>query len=386
MDDVRVRRVSTPRDLRRFVDVPWQIFAGSQFSQWVPPLRHSVKRLLDPSLNPFFRHADMALFLAERRGRPVGRIAAIDNRWFARSGGEPQGFFGFFDAEEDPSSSAALFKAAEEWLAERGHREVQGPISPSTNYEVGLLVDGFEHIPTFMTTWNPPYYLDLLEHAGYTGVKSLLAWHLRIAEIQEELHRRFKALSERAKKRDNLSFGPLNLARFEDTMARCWEVYTHAWRSNWGYCPLEFDEFLFIANELKPLLVQEGTLGVEVDGRLIAFVFFVPDFNRALLRNRSGRLLPFGWLRLLRAKKHTPWVRTMLAGIVDEYRKLGVLPLLLYEAVRKAPEFGVQDVEMSWVLEDNEDVNRTARRLGATAYRTWRVYEREITAPSNLYS
>ncbi|MCK5653150.1 MAG: hypothetical protein KAJ42_17310, partial [Gemmatimonadetes bacterium] len=185
---------------------------------------------------------------------------------------------------------------------------------------------------------------------------------------------------------DNLSFGPLNLARFEDTMARRWEVYTHAWRSNWGYCPLEFDEFLFIANELKPLLVQEGTLGVEVDGRLIAFVFFVPDFNRALLRNRSGRLLPFGWLRLLRAKKHTPWVRTMLAGIVDEYRKLGVLPLLLYEAVRKAPEFGVQDVEMSWVLEDNEDVNRTARRLGATAYRTWRVYEREITAPSNLYS
>ncbi|HKJ02482.1 MAG TPA: GNAT family N-acetyltransferase [Longimicrobiales bacterium] len=376
---MNIQRLSGSSGLRRFVSAPWTILDSTAFPQWVPPLRMSVHGILHPKKNPFFRNADRALFLAEERGRAVGRVAAIHNGWALDAGKDP-GFVGFFECVDDHDVAGALLSAAEAWVKERGSARVTGPLNPSTNYEGGVLIEGFEHPQTFLTPWNPSYYPALFEGAGYVKGADLLGWHVSVDNLRSRAMDRFARLAEGAGKRLDLTFGPIDFSDFDRVMHRCWEIYSECWSAQWGFVPLAADEWRFIAHEMKPLMVPEGTLVVRSGGEIVGFGLFLPDYNRAMAKDRSGRLLPLNWLRLLRARSRSPWVRVMLAGVLPRYRRLGLLPVLLHEASRKADDFGVVDVEASWILEDNHDLNLFFRRMGADPYRVWRVYEKRLDA------
>ncbi len=375
---MEVLQLSGSSGLRRFVDAPWKILDADAYPQWIPPLRMSVKALLDPTKNPFFRNAERALFLATEDGRPLGRIAAIRNGWSNEVRDDRPGFFGFFECVDRPDAARVLLEATEAWLRAAGCDSVLGPWNPSTNYEGGILVSGFEHSQTFMTSWNPPYYPALFEDIGYRKAKDLYAWHLHLGETMADLHHRFGRLSHRVMGKLGLEVGPLDLTDFDSAMHECWKVYCASWGGNWGFTPIEPEEWRFITHEMKDIMVHNGMVAVKADGDLVGCGLFLPDYNRAMAKDRSGRLLPLNWLRILRARRHTPWVRAMLAGILPEYQRKGVLPLILYEAVGRASAHGVEDVEFSWILEDNEATNRTLENFGATLYRSWRIYQRGL--------
>jgi GNAT superfamily N-acetyltransferase len=374
---MNVHQLTGASGLRRFVAAPWSILGGAAYPQWIPPLRMSTHAILHPGKNPLWQNAERALFLAEDGGRPVGRIAAIHNGW-ARDDGQEPGFVGFFESVDDTAVSGALFSAAEAWLGERGSAVVTGPVSPSTNYEGGVLIRGFEHPQTFLTPWNPPYYADLFTSAGYTKGADLLAWHVSLEALRAGTMDRLARLAGAATRRLDLTFGPIDFKDFDRTLHRCWEIYSECWRDQWGFVPLTPEEWRFIAHEMKPLMVPEGTLTVRAGGEIVGFGLFLPDYNRAMAPDRSGRLLPFNWLRLMRAGKHTPWVRIMLAGVLPRYRKLGLFSVLLHEAARKAGDFGVEHVEASWILEDNDDLNLVFKHMGGDAYRAWRVFRKSL--------
>ncbi len=374
---MKIQELSGRSGLRRFVAAPWAILDKSAYPAWIPPLRMSVRSILDPKANPLFRDAERGLFLAEEAGRPVGRVAAILNRRAADEGNDP-GFVGFFESVDDQNVATALLAAAEAWLEERGSALVTGPVSPSTNYEGGILVEGFEHPQTFMTPWNPPYYADLFTGAGYEKGADLLAWHVALDSLETRLVPRLSRLGERIRGKLDLTVGPIDFRDFDSVMHGCWQVYGECWREQWGFVPLSFEEWLFIAHELKPLMVPEGSLAVYSEGEMVAFGLFLPEYGRAMAADRSGRLLPFNWLRLLRARRRAPWFRIMLAGVLPRFRRMGGLSLLLEEAFRQAADFGVRDVEASWVLEDNHDLNATLESLGGEAYRVWRVFQKRI--------
>lgn len=372
-----VRQLAGSTGLKRFVAAPWEILDPSRYPQWVPTLRVSVATTLDPAKNPFFRRSARALFVAEAGGRTLGRVAAIHNAWLADAGRDP-GFFGFFECADDPAVAADLLGAAESWLREQGCVRITGPWNPTSNYDGGILIKGFEHPQTFFTPWNPEYYQPLVEGAGYAKAKDLLGWHVRLADLGSEATERFAKVAVGVVEKGNLNFGPLDLSNFDRTMERCWEIYTQCWGENWGFSPLSLEEWLFIAHELKPLLMRPGTLMVQANGEIVGFALFVPDYNRAMSADRSGRLLPFNWLRLLKAKVRSPWYRTMLAGVLPEYRKKGLLSMMLYAAATRASDFGVEHVEASWILEDNREMNLVLGKLNADPYRTWRIYTKEI--------
>jgi GNAT superfamily N-acetyltransferase len=374
---VRIHQLSGSSGLRRFVAAPWVILDSAAWPQWVPTLRMSVSTILDPKKSPFFQNAERALFVAEDRGRVVGRVAAIQNGWAADAGKDP-GFMGFFECVDDQEVASMLLSSAEAWLKEKGNATVTGPLNPSTHYEGGTLIKGFEHTQTFLTPWNPPYYPDLFGGAGYSKAADLFGWHLSMDALRAGPMQRFSQLAERACNKLDLTFGPMDFSEFDEVMHRCWEIYSECWSNQWGFVPLTAEEWRFIANEMKPLMVPEGTLVVRAGEDIVGFGLFLPDYNRAMAKDRSGRLLPFNWLRLLRARRHTPWARVMLAGVLPKYRKFGLLPLLLNEACRKAAEFGVEDVEASWILEDNDDLNLVFQRMGGDPYRVWRVYQKAI--------
>ena len=377
---ITVVPVTSRRDLRRFVNVPWTLFDRRRHPQWVPPLRSTVLDALDVKKNPFYREADRALFLAVRNGKVIGRIAAIENRAHNRFHVDRVGFWGFFECADDQEAADALFGAATKWLGTRGLDVLRGPMNPSTNYECGLLIDGFEHRPSFMTTWNPPYYAMLCERAGMRKAKDLIAYFIPMGDRNWTMPPAFERLAARALTKSKVAFRDLDLRRFEEELEVCWDVYNSAWERNWGFVPMSKEEFVHTARDMKPLLNPRYAFAAEVDGKTVGFMLAVPDYSGVLQRIGSGRLFPTGALRLLAGKRRIHHWRVMALGLRPEYRARGILPLFAWEAFRRGREAGEQGAEASWILEDNEPMKRPMEAMGTNVYRRWRIYDRGIRA------
>lgn len=377
---IEVVPVSSRRDLRRFVDVPWTLFDRTRHPQWVPPLRGAVRDALDRKKHPFYRDAERELFLAQRNGKTIGRIAAIENRAHNRFHDDRVGFWGFFECANDQEAADALFAAATRWLGGRGLDVLRGPMNPSTNYECGLLVDGFQHRPSFLTTWNPPYYATLCDRAGMRKAKDLVAYFIPMGDPAWVMPPAFERLAERALKKSKVAFRDLDLTRFEQELEVCWDVYNSAWERNWGFVPMSKDEFVHTARDMKPLLNPRYAFAAEVDGTTVGFMLAVPDYSGVLQRIGSGRLFPTGALRLLTGKRGIRDWRVMALGLRPEYRARGILPLFAWEGYRRGREAGEQSAEASWILEDNEPMKRPMEAMGTNVYRRWRIYDRGIRA------
>jgi hypothetical protein len=373
---LEVTPVKRNRELAAFIDVPWHIPELVQHPQWIPPLRMMTRDLLDTKTNPFYQRADRALFIARRDGALVGRIAAIENRAHNEFHDDRVGFFGFFECRDDPAAAEALLEAAAQWLAARGLTTMRGPVHPSTNYDCGILVDGFEEHPVFLTTWNPAYYGALLLGAGFTAARDLLGYWLPYGEPGYQMPARFAALAERAQAKTRLAFRDLDPARFWQEVELCWEIYNQAWERNWGFVPMAREEFLHMAKSLKPLLIPQFAFLAEIAGEPAGFMLCTPDYNRALKSNRNGRLFPFGALRMLRGKRTIRTGRIMALGIKPQFRTGSILPLFMHEATRRAVAYGSPGAEASWILEENQQMRQPLETFGGRPYRRWRIYER----------
>lgn len=355
--------------MREFLDLPYRLYRGHP--HWVPPLRSAQKGILDTRKHPFYRHAELQCFLACQSGRPVGRIAAILDHNCNGFQGSQTGFFGFLETIDSQAVADALLHAARAWLRDRGARTIQGPMNPSTNYECGLLVEGFDSGPAVMMTYNPPSYPALVERAGLRKAKDLWAYQAESAAVVEHKAER---VAERAFKTNDLSIRPIRMQCFREEVERVWNVYNSAWSRNWGFVPMTREEFAFMGEEMKQILVPELVLIGEVRGQVVGFALALPDINRAL-QHANGRLLPFGLLKILYYRRLIKSVRVIALGVVEEFRTTGVAAGFYAALIRNGRKLGYQECEMSWVLEDNTLMNRSLEALGARRYKTYRIYE-----------
>jgi hypothetical protein len=353
---------------REFLRLPYRLYRGDP--RWVPPLLAAQKELFDCKKHPFHRHATMRRFLARRDGRTVGRIAAILDPNHNEFHGEQAGFFGFLEMIDDGEVARALLGAARAWLFEHGAQLVRGPVNPSTNYECGLLVDGFDSSPMVMMTYNPPYYARLLEEAGLAKAMDLLAYAVPATRVQVA---RVEALAERARK-SGMRIRQVRLGDFASEVDLVWQVYNSAWRKNWGFVPMPRAEFFHIATELKRILVPEMALFAEKNGNVAGFALAVPDINQAL-RHAGGRLFPFGLLKLLWHKRRIRRMRVILLGVVEQSRAAPVAAALYSELIRAGFRLGYLEAECSWVLENNVLMRRSIESLGGRVSKTYRIYE-----------
>jgi hypothetical protein len=368
-EPIDIRKVRGRREIRRFVDYMYERNAADP--HWVPPLRIGEHERLNPRKNPFFAHAEVELMLAWRGDRVVGRIAAIDDRLHRETHRDNAAMFGFFEAA-DGEVAASLLNAVEAWARARGRERVRGPISPSLNEMCGLLVDGFDTDPVLLMPHNPPEYGGQIEAAGYRRIKDLFAWTY---PVQHELAPRLDRMSRRLRVRHGVTMRPLNVGEFTREVQHLKALYCAAWERNWGFVAPTDDEFLRIAKELKPIFDPRATVCAEIDGEMIACVVAVPDINQAL-KGTDGRLFPLGLWRLLLRRRYITQIRLLILGIDARYRNLGLYPLLLAEWHRQLQGTEYQRAELSWVLEDNRDINHAAEIAGSTHYKTYRIYEK----------
>src|SRR4051812_45934181 len=173
---IQIKPVETKADWNTFIEFPWSIYEGND--NWVPPLRIAVKDMLDVNKNPFFKHAYMHPVLAMRDGKCVGRVVAVVDDNHNKFHEEKTAFFGFYEAIEDQKVASALLDEVARWSKSKGMLTVRGPMNPSTNHECGMLVEGFEHRPQVMMTYNPPYYATQVEAWGFTKAKDLYAYDI----------------------------------------------------------------------------------------------------------------------------------------------------------------------------------------------------------------
>jgi hypothetical protein len=377
-EPVTVSRIGRGKsDLGRFLDVAERLYRDDP--NWVPPLRSDVAKVLSDE-NPFFRHAEMQLFVARRGKTDVGRIAAIVDRAHNEFHGEKTAFFGFFESENDPATAGLLFDAAALWGRERKMQVLRGPANPSLNDEAGLLVDGFGSPPVFMMTYNPSWYPALVEGAGFRKAKDLLAYWFDVAPTPLE---RLERLAARVRLREpDVTVRPIRKKTLDDDLPKVREVYNAAWEKNWGFVPMTGDEMDFMAGRLKPLLDQDFVFLAELrrpDGSLepIAFLLAMPDYNVAVAATK-GRLLPFGWLKFLLAQRKIHTLRVVTLGIKREFRMRGIHSVMFAHSLRASLKRGFTGVEVSWLLEENELIIRSVNIFGGHLYKTYRIYDREL--------
>jgi GNAT superfamily N-acetyltransferase len=367
----RVRAAGSRADIGRFIRYPFVRYRDDP--HWVPPLLITEREQFDPRKNPFYDHARMNLFIAERDGEIVGRVAAIDDDNHNETHGDNLLFFGFFEAD-DEEAAGALLARVEERARELGREAVRGPVNPSMNHSAGLLIDAFDSDPYVMMPYNPPEYPRYVEDAGYRKVKDLYAW---IFDSQWEI-KKIGRLAERVRKRnEDLVIRPVDMKRWDEELARVKDLYNRAWERNWGFVRYTEAEFDQLAKEFKMILDPELVALAEVGGELAGITVIIPDANQVFKKMR-GRLLPFGVFHLLRRNKIMDRVRLPILGVAPEHRNKGFELLMIHELYQRVIAKGYGSCEASWTLEDNRAMNHVIAAGGAKQYKTYRIYQKEI--------
>lgn len=362
---------TVPRPERHapFLRLPWRVYADHPL--WVPPLLVELRRRLDRRRNPFWGHARAAFFLARRDGQPVGRVAAIVDEVHNERWNEACGFFGFFECLPDREAAARLLEAAAAWLRDAGCTLLRGPVSPSTNDECGLLVEGFAEPPFVLMPYHPPYYQEFLEAWGLTKAMDLLAFAFH---PRDGLPPAVARAARAARERFGVTVRPLVRSRLAAELEILRRIYNEAWADNWGFVPMSALEFRFAAASLKHFVFEDLVLVAAVGGQPVGAAVCVPDLN-PLLQRMNGRLLPFGWRHFLGWRRKVGAVRLLTLGVLPAHRHRGVDALLYEELLRRGRRLPLhRDCELSWVLETNRVMLRILKRCGARRTKRYRLY------------
>jgi len=375
---LRISEVRDRRAMIQFLEMPRTLYADD--SNWVAPLLFERLNHLDPRKNPFFDHAEAAFWIVWRDGRAVGRISAQVNRAHLDQHSDGTGHFGFLEAEDDPEVFALLLGTAETWLRERGLGRVLGPYSLSINDESGLLVEGFDTPPSLMMGHSKPFYAGQMETHGYVKAKDLIAYDYDLAA---ELPETLKAFIRKAQAENDLSFRPMNMDRYDQELALIVDIFNDAWVDNWGFLPFAEPEMRYLAKNLKPLVKAECVSIAEISGEAAAMAVSLPNINAAIA-DLDGRLLPFGWAKLLwRIKvRSVDSARLPLMGVRRRFHGTPVSTALMLGVIDFIRAYhrshGTRQGELSWILEDNRRVRKLIEMFGGRPYKTYRLYAKDL--------
>ena len=371
---LEVRPVASKSELNTFIKLPWRLYRNEP--NWVPPLLFERKRFFDREKNPFFQHAEAEYFLAWRDGRVVGRITAHIDRHFNEFQHHDWGMFGFFECENDPEAAHALLVAAERWLRERNRDRMVGPMDFTTNDECGVLIEGYDQLPTILTNWHHRYYPALLEGYGLDKAMDLFMWNLEVSD-RSRVHPAIWQVAAEVESKHGITVRSMRKKDMEAEINRFLEVYNAAWERNWGFVPLTEEEVRSYAKDLKPILDENWAFVAEKDGETVGAALTLPDYNQVLV-HLNGKLLPFGWIKALRLRKKINRVRVFALGVKREWQHTGIAAKfyeLHFDSAARTPQTGG---EMGWILESNKSMNRAMEGMGGRIVRKYRVYEKVL--------
>ena len=376
---IEIREHTPGKDIADFMRVSQVVYAGDP--NWVEPLHFDLKARLTPGKNPFFKRGELALFTAWKNGKLAGRISAqLDHEHLHRYK-DKTGFFGFFDTIDDDEVGQALVEAAAKWLAVRGMTTMRGPLSLTMYEEVGTLVDGFDMPPSLLMQHARTWQDRVAKSAGLHKAKDLFAWRFDVGAIPPRAEKAWaetKALPE-------VKLRSVQPRHMERELRMIQDIFNDAWQANWGHVPATEDEVKKTAEDLRLILDPEMAFIAEVNGKAMGMCIALPNLNE-VIRDFDGKLSPKNVAKLVyRLKVKRPKsARLMMLGISSEMRGIkkyaGLSHALYVEVAKRGEKRGYRWGELSWTLEDNRPINLGIKSMGAKIYKTYRIYEKAISA------
>lgn len=378
-----IQPVIGPQERLAFIHFQWRVYKDDPY--WVPPLISERVQFLDKERNPFHQHSQVELFMARRDGKPVGTVAAILNNRHNEFHDERVGFFGLFEVLPDPEAAERLLETACDWVRQQGMTAIRGPVNFSTNEELGLLVDGWNGPPAIMMTYNPRYYVEFIETARFHKAMDLLAYILDLTQFGphgENLPPKLIRVARKVEEQGRFTARPLDMSDFSNEVHRFKRIYNSAWTRNWGFVPLTDAEIDYIAASLKQILDPDTVWLAEEDDEPIGVMLPLPDVSQALIRAYPRPGVPEWWtmVKLLwhwKVCRRVDTIRGFAGGVLEPYRARGV-EALLFVKMAQAMLRRYRRAEISWVLENNVMMRRTAEMLGGEVHRTYRIYEKQL--------
>ena len=358
------------RFVKRFVLFSRKVY--KKYPKWVAPIfSEQIKFILK---GPFHEIGEIQLFMVYRDSKPVARVSAHINRKHDEYYNVKQGFFGFFEASDDQEAVDLIFEEAGKWLKTKGCATIIGPESFAIYDEIGTLIDSYQFSPVLLCSYNPPYYPKLIETNGF---KKEIDWYAFYKSGYDPIPRILQRATARMKKQANLTLRCIDLKKWDSEVALVREMFENAWVENWGNLPFTDQQWMHLTKELKLIIKKELAYILEKNGKAIAFSISIPNAFEAIIKAK-GRLFPFGIFKILLNLKHIQLVRTMVLGVLEEYRNRGYEMALIEEIIHQGSQLGYHAADCSLVVETNKRLIEGLNAIGATKYKTFRIYKKEI--------
>ena len=346
---IEIREVKSASDKKAFVKLPFEIYKESK--TWIPPIIKDELKMFDPEKNPAFEFCKATFWLAYKDGKCVGRIAAIINLMFNDKMNQKNCRLSRAEFIDDIEVSKALFATVEAWAKKEEMINVHGPLG-FTNLDLqGLLIEGFEYLPSIGSIHHHPYYLLHFEKAGY--VKEI-DWIEFILEQEDEIPAKAVKLKEIIKKRAGVEV--LNFTKSSELapykkdifklLNKAFEDLHYVTSFNDKMIEYYSDKYFTLLN---PKFVK---IIINQQKEIVAFIIALPSLSEAM-QKANGKLFPFGIFHILKAMKHPKVVDLLLTAVDPPLQSQGISALLITELQQTMIDHGVKQVETTGIFEDN---------------------------------
>jgi hypothetical protein len=371
---VEIVEVNSSKKLDQFIQFPNQLYKGNPY--YVPSIHLAMEWMLTKK-NPFLKHSQIALFLAFEDSKVAGRIAAILNTTHLEKYNDDTGFFGFFDSVNNPEIARSLFNTASDWLRSKGLKKMMGPTNLTTNDSCGVLVEGFDLPPMVLMPYNFEYYNDLYMQSDLQRETDLYSYQIDGSSVIER-YDNVIARTSRNLENSGVAIRPLSKKHFFEDINNLRLVYNQCNENNWGFIPLNDEEFREMARDLIRITTHDLSLVVEKGGSMIGFIIAIPNINQSLKYLKNGKLFPFGLIRLLWFKRKIDSARILILGLLKEHSGHGI-DLVLYKRIKEAlNKRGIFSSEACYVFETNHQMNSILKKIDGKCIKKFRMYQAEI--------
>ena len=372
---VSVKEVSSRKELKAFVHYPNAFYKDCKY--YVPTLEQGDIDTLDVRKNHAFEFCEGKYWLAyDESGNIVGRIAGIVNREYNKKVGQAIARFGFMDFIDDNSVVDALFDTVEDWARSKGLSIMNGPLGFLEFDASGVLIEGYDELPTAYGKYNHPYYEAQLLRRGYAKDADWVEFRVNMPEVIPEAYARgARVISERYGVYVDVLHSKKQLVDSFDEMA---QLMNRTYANIHGYSELSEGQIADLKKQFTSILKPEFVAVIRnKEGRMVAFAVTAPSMAEAM-QKCGGHLFPFGWIHVLRALNHNDTLDTLLIGIDAEYKSKGVTALIFDALSKPIQKYGIKYIETTRELEDNNSVQNLWKRFDLRQHKRARCYLKSL--------
>lgn len=368
------KEVTSKRDLKKFISFQYSLYKGNKF--WVPPLRFDELHTLSNKINPAFDFCEAKYWLIFNENKIVGRVAGIINKRYNEKWNKKVARFGWIDFVDDKDVSSLIFSILEKWAVENGMTCMHGPLGFTDFDGEGMLIEGFDEVSTLGSIYNYPYYQKHIEKYNYEKDTDWIEFNVTLPDKTPE---KIARIAEISLKRNNLTFPHFKKSKEMLPYAR--EVFyliNDTYKDLYGFVELtdkQIDSYVkqyfsFIRPEYMPIVLDENN-------KVAAFGITMPSLTNAL-QKINGRLLPFGFIRILIEMKRSHKLDLYLTAVRKDLQNKGVNAVLIDQINKSCNKNGMETVETNRELETNEKIQAQWKLYDARQHKRRRCYTKNL--------